>query len=656
MKQKQRRGNAVSEGTTGGKATQQARQRSGSSNQKASLPIDDYRHEGATRKNNPPAKLAAEGRLPPTPPLTYSFNPRLDPLLRSDPSGSADHAASLTAAARVRALSNDEVADLEKLLRKHEPWLEWSGKRETKGFAVDPVALHIHERISAQAILRVAGREDVVRDLFADPKLTYREAVKFYQHDVDWSNRLILGDSLQVMASLAKREDLCGKVQMIYVDPPSGIKYSSNFQPKVGDRAVTEKDKDLTRELETVKAFRDTWRLGLHSYLSYLRERLVLCRELLKDSGHVFVQISDDNLHVVRQLMDEIFGRSNHVAQISVQKTGSATGGFIQNNSDYLLWYCRDAEKGAGTFQKLYVTRERNGKGGAAYNRVMERSGLRRPVVESDFDDNGELKEGLEFWQSYPLTSDGFRETTTVDFFYQNRRFHPGQNRHWGVRTEELDRAAQADRIIADGDQVRLVKLWSDSPMFVLGANWNDVGGAANKVYVCQMTAKVIERCVLMTTKPGDLVLDPTCGGGTTAYVAEQWGRRWITMDTSRVAIAVTRQRLLTAQYDYYRLKEASTGVAGDFVYKTVPNITLKSIAQNANLDPILRKYENVLNENLNQLNSALASVDQSLREKLAEKQKAKQKQQGKRSLTEADRRRWLLPSSEVAPVFWTGS
>ena len=263
----------------------------------------------AKRKNIPPAGLEAQGVVRETPTVRYDYNPHLPPALRSAPDATdEDRLPELLAAARQRALSEDEAALLAAALRRHEPWLEWSGKRERPWFEVDPVALHMHERVSTQAILRVLKRQDAQRDLFADPQLDYARAVQFYRHDVDWANRMILGDSLQVMASLARREDLAGKVQMIYVDPPYGIRFASNFQPQLGQRDVKDRRQDLTREPEMVKAYRDTWTLGVHSYLAYLRDRLAMARELLADTGSIFVQISDENLHRVRCIMDEVFG------------------------------------------------------------------------------------------------------------------------------------------------------------------------------------------------------------------------------------------------------------------------------------------------------------------------------------------------------------
>ena len=275
--------------------------------------VQDYRHDTATRKNNPPAGIAAQGKIQETPKQEYTYNPHLPPNLRSDPNGDADKLPELLQIAQQRALTAEEAKTLADALQHHSPWLEWAGKQETKSFTVDPVALHIHERVSAKAILKVAERQNVQRELFADPQQDYSKAVDFYQHDVDWANRLILGDSLTVMSSLAHREDLAGKVQMIYIDPPYGIKFASNFQPTVFQRDVKDREQDLTREREQIKAYRDTWTLGIHSYLAYLRDRLIVAKELLTDSGSLFVQISDENVHRVRCIMDEVFGNENFV-------------------------------------------------------------------------------------------------------------------------------------------------------------------------------------------------------------------------------------------------------------------------------------------------------------------------------------------------------
>ena len=285
--------------------------------------VVDLRFPEAKRKNIPPAGLEARGKVIREKQLAYAYNPHLPPVLRFDPTGAADKLPELIEEAGKRALTPEEQQLLADALRNHRPWLEWTGKREQQACVVDPVALHIHERLAAKAILATAARQDISRSLFADPEQEYREAVQFYQHDVDWSNRLILGDSLSVMASLARREALSGKVQMIYLDPPYGIKYASNFQPEVGSRSVGDKPEDLTREPEMVRAYRDTWTLGIHSYLAYLRDRMLIAKELLSDSGSLFLQISDDNVHRVRAVLDEVFGASNFVSEIIFTKGGA---------------------------------------------------------------------------------------------------------------------------------------------------------------------------------------------------------------------------------------------------------------------------------------------------------------------------------------------
>ena len=278
--------------------------------------VKDYRHDKSKRKNNPPAGMAGQGRTPDTPKQEYTYNPHLPPILRSDPHGDADKLPELLQKAQQEPLTPEEAKIIADALKHHEPWLEWAGKQEAKSFTVDPVALHVHERVSTKAILKVAERENVQRQLFADPQQTYNKAVEFYKHDVDWANRLILGDSLMVMSSLAHREDLAGKVQMIYIDPPYGIKFASNFQPTVFQRDVKDREQDLTREQEQIKAYRDTWTLGVHSYLAYLRDRFIAAKDLLTDSGSIFVQISDENIHRVRSIMDEVFGCENFVSLI----------------------------------------------------------------------------------------------------------------------------------------------------------------------------------------------------------------------------------------------------------------------------------------------------------------------------------------------------
>jgi len=533
-------------------------------------PAKAYRHKGEKRRNIPPAAIAAEGRVPAAPKLQYSYSPRLDPVLRFDSTGVPDKLPELLEKAKREPLTDAEARVLAEALRRHDPWLEWAGKREGKGFAVDPVALHIHERVSTQAILKIAARKDVTRDLFADPQLDYHQAVQFYRHEMDWSNRLILGDSLQVMASLAQREDLAGKVQMIYLDPPYGINFGSNFQPQITRRTVQDKEVDLTREPEAIRAFRDTWNLGIHSYLSYLRDRFVLCRELLADTGSIFVQIGTDNVHVVQNALDDVFGRANAIVTLVVQKKGSQKGDYVQPINDFILWYAKhkhgETDQFTPTFLPLYESKADFADDG--YDWIEFADGAEQPIPN-------ELPPGAEPFSPNPLTSGGLRANQSLPFIFRGREFNPGEGSCWkttarpvgGNKVSGMDRVANANRIWIGKNQLRFKAYQRDFGLKRLTNFWTGLAGAKDPIYVVQTNARIVERCILMTTRPGDLVLDPTCGSGTTAYVAEQWGRRWIVIDTSRVALALARQRLLTAQFDYYELKDDAKGLRGGFKY-----------------------------------------------------------------------------------------
>ncbi len=641
-------------------------------------PIGDYRHTDARRKNNPPAKIAAEGTVPAIPRIQYAYNPHLPPVLRFDQTGRADGPEtrlSDAAAARVvdllrqaeqRPLSPAETTELQGIVHEAaharvaaEPWLEWTGKRERKSFEVDPVALHIHERVSAQAILKVAARQDVQRSLFADPQQEYQEAVQFYRHDVDWANRLILGDSLQVMSSLARREDLAGKVQMIYMDPPYGIKFASNFQPEVGRRDVKDKESDLTREPEMVRAYRDTWHLGIHSYLSYLRDRLIVAKELLADTGSIFVQISDENVHRVRSLLDEVFGADHFCGEIAYVKTSGLTKAFLPDQFDVLLWYARDTAKA-----KYYpVFRDKNIELGTAtnYGWLDLSNGQRRGMTRTERE-SGTLPLGASVYKPDNITS---TPNPAVRFEFDGREYA----QRWKTNPAGLARLKEADRLHKAENSLQYIRRIEDFPAIPVTKLWDDTSTGNftdEKLYVVQSGTKAVARCIHMTTDPGDLVLDPTCGSGTTAYVAEQWGRRWITVDTSRVAVAIARQRLLTAKFDYYRVKATGNGQQATadtptpglplleeggsaspsrgFLYKSVPHITLKSIAQNTALDPIFAKHEPLLDAALAACNKALGQVSPDLRALLASKLARRQREEGKRAVTDADRRRWLMP------------
>ena len=618
------------------------------------LALGDFRHTKATRKNIPPAKIAAEGAVPAMPKIEYAYHPRRPPVLRFDPQGGPDKLPPLLEEAGRRPLKNDEIKALAEALRKQEPWLEWAGKRESEamGFTVDPVALHIHERISAQAILRVAARQDVQRSLFADPEQEYNEAVQFYQHDIDWTNRLILGDSLQVMASLARREDLAGKVQMIYIDPPYGIKFASNFQGEVGNRDVKDRDQDLTREAEMVKAYRDTWHLGVHSYLTYLRDRLTVARELLAETGSIFVQIGDENVHLVRALLDGVFRPENFVNQITFVKTTGSTSTDLSAVHDVLLWY----RKGPAMKYRPIFELKRPGEAGAtAYKTVLLPSGETQPM-SFFLDENGNLHlpEGADLIASDNYTSQSPGSRYDVPLCGRLYQAEPG---YWKTDEPGMRRILRAERLLPGKTYPGYLRRVSDFCAYPLSNVWTDTLGqnqfGGKKTYVTQTALKVVQRCMLMATDPSDLVLDPTCGSGTTAYVAEQWGRRWITIDTSRVALAVARQRLLTARFDRYRVtgeggEPNSGGIAVDphagFVCRKVPHVKPSDIAQNTNLDPIFARHEPILDDRLAACSAALRKVSKQARTDLEAKLVAKQKKEGKRAITDAARRRWLLP------------
>ncbi|MCE2400060.1 site-specific DNA-methyltransferase [Candidatus Poribacteria bacterium] len=599
--------------------------------------VQDYRHDNAKRKNNPPAGIAAQGKIHDPPKQEYAYNPHLPPNLRFDPNGDADKLPELLQKVQREVLSAEEAKTIADALRHHEPWLEWAGKQEKKSFEVDPVALHIHERVSAKAILKVAARENVQRSLFADPQQDYAEAVDFYQHDVEWANRLILGDSLTVMSSLAHREDLAGKVQMIYIDPPYGIKYASNFQSNVFQRDVKDREQDLTREPEQIKAYRDTWTLGTHSYLAYLRDRLIAAKDLLTDNGSIFVQISDENVHRVRSVMDEVFGPENFVSQLVFTKTRSlVSSDFVTTICDYILWYAKDRDLAKEKMRKVFLKRKDNTLASHFENTYGE--------ILTIGERNLKLRNSEIVDDYRPFMSDNLirQPNPEIKFDWHGRKIE-GRFR---TNEQGLKRALQANRILFTRSGIRYKFFLDDFPVSPLNHLWQDVIGAQNPVYVVQTNSQVVERCLLMTTDPGDLVLDPTCGGGTTAYVAEQWGRRWITIDTSRVAIALARQRLLTASFDYYELKDDPKGIAGGFDNKTVPHITLKSIANNTALDPIFLKHEPILKDKLETLNNTLAEVTQEIRTKLLAKLAEKERREGKKSVTDADRRRWQLPET----------
>ncbi len=471
-----------------------------------------------------------------------------------------------------------------------DPQLIWSGKEERQEIEVDLVSLHIHERISTKAIIEGLKKPDIQLDLFADPKLPLDKRVEFYQHEVDWSNRMILGDSLLVMNSLLHREGMAGKVQMIYMDPPYGIGYNSNFQPKITQRDVKDgDDKSLTREIEQIKAYRDTWKLGIHSYLTYLRDRLLLCRELLHDSGSIFVQMNDENLHLVRCVMDEVFGSENFVNIISFVKTSGFESKVLSRAGDYLIWYAKN--KGNIKYRQLFWEKTEETSG---YNRVELPNGTRRLLTKEEKENPNLLPSGAKLYSSGAMFSPGISKEGSKPFEFNGQIFYPSGG-HWKTDFAGLKRLAIANRIEVSGKTLRFIRYLVDFNAIPINNIWKDTQTFEENIFVVQTNTKVIERCILMTTDPGDLVLDPTCGSGTTAYCAEKWGRRWITIDTSRVALFLARQRLLTATFPYYEFAHPELGIKGGFIYETVPHITLESIAKNPDLDP--DKVEKMRNE-----------------------------------------------------------
>ena len=528
--------------------------------------------------------------------------------------------------------------------RDLDPQLVWRGKDEqdrSELVAQAPplfIQEKVHPKVLIDDLLRRSRETEIERasepgfqtDLFADFNGLPSEAAQteFYRHDANWSNRMILGDSLQVMASLAEREGLRGKVQCIYVDPPYGIKFNSNFQWSTTSRDVKDGKADhITREPEQVKAFRDTWRDGIHSYLTYLRDRLTVARDLLTESGSVFVQIGDQNVHRVRALMDEVFGEGNFISNIYFRKTGSHSDDNIGSALDVVLWFSKQPKE--FKFRKLNIVETLPSVDEKYYVNLLLPNGDRRRMTTDERARRVSFPEGSTVFRYGPITGQGPSELDQ-DITFRGKTYPKKKNRHWSTHTTGMDRIAKSDRLLRIGNDLAFDLRWDELPRS-LGNVWQDTqsgGFGADKVYVVETTPIVIQRCILMTTDPGDLVLDPTCGSGTTAYVAEQWGRRWITIDTSRVALALARARVMGARYPYYlladsrdgQLKEAKisgkvpsdapTGndIRQGFVNERVPHITLKSIANNAEIDVIWERWQEMLEPLRDDLNARLDS------------------------------------------------
>ena len=557
-----------------------------------------YKHPEAKSLMRPEVGTQAQFKKKKTP-KTYRYDSSLSPALDWDATNPAREQGEAFIKQVLDAKTLEEAkAAASKLKSLSKPFLNWAGKAERLSFDVPTLPLFIHERLSTKAIIEtLAGHKtDKQEDMFAlfgDPQHSITDQVlKSYEYQDNWTNRMVLGDSLVVMNSLLHYEGLGGQVQMIYMDPPYGVKFGSNFQPFVRKRDVSHNDdEDMTREPEMVQAYRDTWELGLHSYLTYLRDRLLLSRDLLTPSGSIFVQISDENLHHVREVMDEVFGAENFVSLISVRKTGGATSETVPTVVDYLLWYAKD--RTAIKYRPLFVPKVLGEEGATEYTNVELSDGTIRSASEDEILGRQPLPEHARIFATDSAVSEGFRTNTSVPFSWKGITFDPGKTKNWKTSIEGMLRLCELGRILPKQGFRIYKRYFADFPFRALSNVWMDVRGALDRLYVVQTDKNVVERCLLMTTDPGDLVLDPTCGSGTTAYVAEQWGRRWITADTSRVPLALARQRLLTATFPWYELKDQHRGPAGGFVYKRkqnkkgeeiggiVPHVTLKSIANN---------------------------------------------------------------------------
>jgi adenine-specific DNA-methyltransferase len=505
--------------------------------------IEQYEHTDKERTNNPHVGLVSPTSDPDTgEKKTYEYDPHLD------------------------------------------PQLQWAGKAEHTSFKVPTVSLHVHERIDPNTIIETVKKErtaEVIQpSLFEEYRhKPLREAIDFYKHKEGWTNRLIAGDSLLVMNSLLEKEGMAGKVQMVYFDPPYGIKYGSNFQPFVNKRDVKDgNDGDLTAEPEMIKAFRDTWELGIHSYLTYLRDRLLLARELLSETGSVFVQISDENVHRVRAILDELFNDNNFVAQINYRSMTPLGQKGMPRVYDYIIWYAKD--KDIMKFRQLFTERKIEeedefcflDKGNGEYLKLNqdEIAGLTKEVRKKIF-------------KRSVLTSSGYTPSCTYEFEFKGKKYQPLSGKSWRTHSEGMKKLLEQHRIFILGKNPYFKQYHSDFPFIQLENSWSDTaaGFSDPKKYVVQTHEKVVQRCMLMVTDPGDLVFDPTCGSGTTAKSSETWGRRWITCDTSRVSLTLAKQRLMTSIFDFFELAYPNEGVGSGLKYKVHKRTTLGSIANN---------------------------------------------------------------------------
>tara|TARA_R110000868_G_scaffold198069_2_gene444359 strand:- start:17457 stop:20381 length:2925 start_codon:yes stop_codon:yes gene_type:complete len=610
--------------------------------------VDALTHAEATRKNIPTAELssAAERMEEQSPfaPVTY---PRAHPLAMGETrERDEDLDPQIVWKGATLRLSPEQLHELNETgtLEIGDAQLTWRGKdtQDWSDLVVQAPPLYIQEKIHPKAIIEDLKRQSEKRakddtdapdmfNLFEDFNGIDPEAkTEFYQHDQNWQNRMILGDSLQVMASLAEREGLRGKVQCIYFDPPYGIKFNSNWQVSTRSRDVKDGKLDhVTREPEQVKAFRDTWADGIHSYLTYLRDRLTAMRDLLTENGSIFLQISDENVHRVRAVMDEVLGEENFIAQIFFKTTSSLGGSFIGGTGDFVIWYGRD--KSRTKYRQLFLPSGLDQDVGNRFTRVQTQEYIRRPMDARERRRDSDVLSQVRIYRHDNLKSQSGGLSTGFDFQYEGITFKPGRG-FWKTNEAGIQRLKKAWRLgYPTRNSISYVRFIDDFAVSPISDLWTDTQTGAftdDKVYVVQTNTKVIERCLLMSTDPGDLVLDPTCGSGTTAAVSEQWGRRWITLDTSRVSLALARSRLMGAKYPYYLLVDSPEGIVKEqeisgkiqsgaatnndirlgFVYERVPHITLKSISNNAEIDVIWENYQAKLERLRLELNDILGT------------------------------------------------
>lgn len=540
----------------------------------AKTPIEQYEHSDKKRPNNPHVGLITPQNDSDSAGKEYKFDPHLDPTL------------------------------------------DWAGKEERDGFNVPTVSLHVHEQIDPRSIIETVRKTNTVNyeqmSLFNKKEMRrpVQEEIEFYKHSKNWSNRLIAGDSLLVMNSLLEKEGFTDKVQMVYMDPPYGIKYGSNFQPFVNKRDVKDgRDEDLNQEPEMLKAFRDTWEMGVHSYLSYIRERLLLTRQLLNESGSCFVQIGEENVHYIRAVMSEIFGAKNFVSLIYFKTTGGFGSGKLSRIGDYLVWFAKDIEK--LKYNQLFFEKAVFEGADESYKFIELADGVRQSMTKEQKIGREPIPNNSEVFRLGDICGQGAPKEPTP-FEFMGRTFNPSKNNHWKPAFPKgLERLALSGRIKPTGNTLNYVRYLNDKAVTEINNAWMDTGTAgftSDKKYVVETNPKIVERCLLMTTDPGDLALDITCGSGTTAFAAEKWGRRWVAVDTSRIAVTLTKQRLMTSVFDYYKVKNEAEGVSSGFLYNSVPYIKMSTISNNEEIDEIFSRYEKPLNEKLAILNKAMKS------------------------------------------------